>query len=290
MVKNERKEKAMIKMFIQKFGGNFKPTFWSKYCQTELKKDLVIANWCDYKFEGEIKKGERLKIVGSVKPKVGDYDENTDLEIEKLADNAQYLDIDYANYFAFEVEDVNKAQSTPGYLDTEFNESKTALAEKEDAKVAEVAAKGALTSMKSANTAITVENSLTVIDEALKKLYKNNVDGKTDLAADLTPEHIVDARTKLASLFTENVDYIKNGAVGKYNKVYLRLSNNLYNDGTVTNELIRTKKAVAVANAIDKVETCRKEKGFASIIKGLNVYGIKVVRPKEMYVIKVTNA
>ena len=63
-------------------------------------------------------------------------------------------------------------------------------------------------------------------------------------------------------------------------------SNNIYNNGTDDMELIRTKKAVAVANSIDKVETCRKEKGFANIIKGLNVYGIKVVRPKELYIIK----
>lgn len=35
---------------------NFKPMYWSKYCETELKKDLVMGNWCDYRFEGEIKK------------------------------------------------------------------------------------------------------------------------------------------------------------------------------------------------------------------------------------------
>ena len=52
-------------------------------------------------------------------------------------------------------------------------------------------------------------------------------------------------------------------------------------------ELLRTKRAVACVNSIDKLETCRKEKGFGEIIKGLNVYGAKVVRPKELYVIKV---
>ena len=50
--------------------------------------------------------------------------------------------------------------------------------------------------------------------------------------------------------------------------------------------MLRTKKALAVANAIDKVERARKEKGFADIVKGLHVYGAKLVRPKELYVIK----
>ena len=141
--------------------------------------------------------------------------------------------------------------------------------------------------MKSASKDISAETSpLDTVDTALLKLYQNNVSTKEELAADLNAEHLVLIRSKLANLFTNNVEYIKRGAVGKYNNCYLRLSNNLYNDGTDDYELIRTKKAVAVVNSIDKVETCRKELGFASIIKGLNVYGAKVVRPEELYVIR----
>ena len=274
-------------MKIQRFAGNFKPTFWSKYIQTELAKDLVIANWCDYKFEGEIKQGERVKIVGAVRPTIGTYTPGSNITVEKLADNAQYIDIDYADYFAFEVDDVDKAQSMPGYLDAQFSEAKKALAEKEDATIAEVAGRGVLAGMKSASKDISAETSpLDTVDTALLKLYQNNVSTKEELAADLNAEHLVLIRSKLANLFTDNVEYIKRGAVGKYNNCYLRLSNNLYNDGTDDYELIRTKKAVAVVNSIDKVETCRKELGFASIIKGLNVYGAKVVRPEELYVIR----
>lgn len=103
----------------------------------------------------------------------------------------------------------------------------------------------------------------------------------------MNPEHITACRKKLQTLFTDNVEYVKRGAVGKYNNCYLRMSNNLYNDGTNDWEMIRTKKAIAVANAIDKVERARKEKGFSDIVKGLHVYGGKLVRPKELYVIKV---
>lgn len=275
-------------MKLQRFAGNFKPTFWSKYIQTELAKDLVIANWCDYKFDGEIKHGERVKIVGAVRPTIGTYTPGTNISVEKLGDNAQYLDIDYADYFAFEVDDVDKAQSMPGYLDAQFSEAKKALAEKEDATIAKVAAQGANSSMKSSSLDISAQTSpLTSIDDGLLKLYQNNVSTKEELAADLNAEHIVLIRSKLANLFTNNVEYIKQGAIGKYNNVLLRLTNNLFNDGTDDLELLRTKRAVAVVNSIDKVETCRKELGFASIIKGLNVYGAKVVRPEELYVIKV---
>lgn len=265
--------------------GNFKPMYWSKYCQAELKKDLILANWCNYQFDEEVKKGARLKIVGAVRPKIQTYIPGQDLEIENLGDNSQYLDIDQYKAFAFEVDDVDRAQSVPGYLETEFDEAKEALAEDYD-KFVGTLAKGALANMKSASTDISEETSpFATINAGLVKLYKNGVTTKTELAADLNPEHITLCREKLQSLFTDNVEYIKRGAVGKYNNCFLRMSNNLYNDGTNDWEMIRTKKAIAVANGIDKVEKARKEKGFADIIKGLHVYGGKLVRPKELYVI-----
>lgn len=266
--------------------ANFKPMFWSKYCQTELKKDLILANWCDYQFEGELKSGSRLKIVGAVRPTIQKYVPGKDLEIENLGDNSQYLDITESDAFAFEVDDVDKAQSVAGYLETQFDEAKTALAESADAFVGTMA-KDANADMMSESIDISALTSfLAPIDAAHIKLYKNNVSQKTELAADLNPEHIVGLRTELAELFTENVEFVKRGALGKYANTYLRMSNNLYNDGTDDYEMVRTKKAIAFAGQIEKVETARKEKGFADIIKGLHVYGAKVVRPKELYVIK----
>lgn len=266
--------------------GNFKPMFWSKYCQTELRKDLILADWCNYQFEGEIKLGNRLKIVGAVRPTIQKYIPGQDLNIESLGDNSQYLDITESDAFAFEVDDVDKAQSIKGYLETQFDEAKAALAESADAFVGKQA-QYANSDMISSSTDISgLTNPLSPIDDAHIKLYGNNVSSKTELAADLNAEHIVAIRSKLASLFTDNVDFIKRGALGKYANTYLRMSNNLYNDNTDDYEMVRTKKAIAFAGQINNIEKARKEKGFADIIKGLHVYGAKLVRPKELYVIK----
>lgn len=266
--------------------GNFKPMPWSRWCQVQLKKALILANWCDYQYEGELKLGNRLKIVGAVRPKVQKYVPGKDLVIENLGDNSQYLDITESDAFAFEVDDIDRAQSKKGYLETQFSEAKEALAEAADAFVGKLAA-NADKSMMSKSTDISAETSfLALINQAHMALYKNDVSQTTELAADLNPEHIIGLRTELAELFTDNVEYVKRGALGKYANTYLRMSNNLYNDGVDDYEMVRTKKAIAFAGQIDKIETARKEKGFADIIKGLHVYGGKVVRPKELYVIK----
>lgn len=275
-------------MKLQLFAGNFKPTFWSEKVQTELEKSLIISNFCDYEFDGEIKYGERVKIVGVNKPTIGDYTPGTDITIETLADNAQFLDIGYRKYFAFYVDDVDKAQSNPKYLNTEMSEAGKALAEQEDKDVAKAAFDGSLTTMRSSSTDISAATDpFDTIDAGIQKLYENDVPASTELAADLNPEHIMLCKKKLSALFTNNVDYIKNSALGKYNNCYLRMTNNLYNNGTDTMEIIRTKKAVAVVGQIDQVKKADKEKGFGTIVKGLNVYGIKVVRPKELYIVKV---
>ena len=267
---------------------NFKPIFWSKYCQTELKKDLILANWCDYQFEGELKHGSKLTIVGAVRPTIQQYKKGTDLNIEHLDDTAQYLEITQADAFAFEVDDIDRAQSMPNYLETQFNEAKYALAESADKYVGSLA-KDAGEDMTSESTDLDgLTSFFKPIDDAHIKLYNNDVPQTMELAADLCPKHIVGLRKELAELFTDNVEYIKRGAVGKYANTYLRMSNNLSTDesGDVL-EMVRTKKAIAFAGQIDKLETARREKGFADIVKGLHVYGAKVVRPKELYVMKV---
>ena len=265
---------------------NFKPMYWSRYCQTELEKELVLANWCDYQFEGEFKHGSRLKIVGAVRPTIQKYIPGQDLNIENLSDNSQYIDITESDAFGFYVDDVDKAQSIQGYLETQFDESKKALAESADAFVGKQAQNANADMMSESTDISTLVSFLAPINDAHIKLYGNNVSQKTELAADLTPEHIVGLRTELASLFTDNVEFVKNGALGKYGNTYLRMSNNLYSDGVDTYEMVRTKKAIAFAGQIEKIKVSDNTKGFGEIVKGLHVYGAKLVRPKELYVIR----
>ena len=55
---------------------------------------------------------------------------------------------------------------------------------------------------------------------------------------------------------------------------------------SVKYNFIRTSKAVAFAGQIDQVKAVEKEKGFGDIVKGLYVYGAKVVRPEQAYAIQ----
>ena len=79
---------------------------------------------------------------------------------------------------------------------------------------------------------------------------------------------------------------IKNGYVGRYNNLYIKVSNNTHKNAENGSDImIRTQRAVAFANPLTHVEPYRPEKRFADAVKGFVLYGTKIVRPKELIVL-----
>jgi hypothetical protein len=93
-------------------------------------------------------------------------------------------------------------------------------------------------------------------------------------------------RQQLTELSTNNPEILKKGAVGKINNAYVCIENCLVEDGGAIHNILRTDRAVAFAEQIEKVEKYRPEDAFTDAIKGLYVFGAKVVRPEEIYVMK----
>ena len=74
--------------------------------------------------------------------------------------------------------------------------------------------------------------------------------------------------------------------MGKINNAYVCIENCLAGSSTAWYNILRTDKAVAFAEQIDKVEKYRPEDAFTDAVKGLYVFGAQIVRPKEIYVMK----
>ncbi len=266
---------------------NFVPELWSSKIEKDLEKDLVMGKWCDYEYEGELQLGKSLTVIGVNKPLVKKYTKGKKIDIENLEGNSQELPITEADYFAYEVDDIDKFQSKPGFMEAQLGEAEQAIAEEAEKFVGKQA-KNANANMTSAEiTLANLTDPLDPLDAAFIKLYQNDVSTKTKLAAELNPAHAMAVKKKLGDKFTTNNDYIKNSAFGEYNNCYIRMSNCLYNDGTCDYEMVRTKKAIAFANQMQKMKPSDNPYGFGEIVKGLHVYGAKLMRPKELYVIRV---
>lgn len=262
--------------------GNFKQTFWSKHIQTELKKSAVLVNNCNMEFEGEVKFGNSVKILGVGKPTISDYT-GKDINVETIEDSSVYLNISQRKYFAFQVDDVDKAQSKPGLMEKLMEESKEALSNTRESFVA-LQAKDA-TLIKKPAAIKTPESAKAAIDEAMMELYQNDV-AIGDIIIELPPFVWQLMRDKYIEIDTDNSSMLKNGTFGHYNGAKVFMTNQLYQDSTNGYyAMVRTKKAIAFAAQIQKIEADRMEKSFSDMVKGLDVYGAKIVRPKELCVI-----
>ena len=268
--------------------SNFKPLVWSKHIQRELEKATVLQEDCNTEFEGEARQGSRVKILGVARPTIGDYTGQNIGAPEDVPDTAVYLDIDRAKFFNFGVDDVDKAQSVEGLMQALMAESSQALAIERDRYIASLAVEAG--GFSNSTSVTTADAAKTAVDKAFVWLWEHDVKIGDDVVITVTPWFYNLFKDKLTTVATDNMEILRKGLVGTYNGARVKISNLLYNDGTDDYLMIRTKKAIAFAGQINETEAYRPEGLFKDAVKGLDTYGAKVVRPKELYVVKAHNS
>ena len=265
--------------------ANFKPVLWSKFIERDLGKILTFKADCDYKYNGEIGKGKKVKILGVGKPTIGDYTGEEIGAPETVPDSSVYLEITEAKFFNFQVDDVDEAQAKEGLMPALMEEATRAMKEEIDtfcAKDIAISCGG-----KSTSLALTKgEEALDAVDKAFEYLWNNGVTMSDKVTMYVDPEFYNLFKKYLIELKTDNDNLIAKGVLGTYNNATVKLTNNIYKAGSDKHIIIKTSKAYAFANGINETEAYRPEKLFSDAVKGLSTYGGKMVRPKEAYVIK----
>ncbi len=267
---------------------NFKPTFWSKHIQTELERLCTLADWCNTQFEGEAKKGEKVKILGLGTPTIGDYEPGTAIhDPEAVPDSSLYLEIDNAKYFNIVIDDVDKAQAVNGIMEKNLNNAAREFANIRDKYVGSLATK----SSNITKDATVITDSATIkkiVDAAVLTLRENDVPTNMEVVIELPWFAYNLFKDQLVELKTNNDKLLERGIISMYDGCYVRPSNNIHMDKqNVYYGMVRTHDAIAFASGIDKVEAYRPHNGFEDAVKGLNTFGAKIVRPKELAVFKI---
>lgn len=263
---------------------SFKQTIWSSYIESELAKLTVFENDCDFHFQGDVAKGKTVKVLGVGRPTVGDYSGEDIGAPKAVSDTAIDLVIDQAKYFNFLVDDVDQAQSKEGLMQVLMREANRALAEQRDLYIAKSCAEGAGKTVTA--TINTPESAKSAIDAAIEYLWENGVSEQGGGTMYLSPKVYKLMLDNIVALKTDNGAMLDGGLVGNYMGFKVRMSNNLYNDGTYTHIILKGSKGYAFAGGINEVEAYRPHGLFSDAVKGLNTYGGKVVRAKEVYAIK----
>jgi hypothetical protein len=268
----------MIIMAVTKF----QQTIWSKKIQDDLELKTKLVQNCTRAYEGDCKYANTVRILGVGEPTIGEYT-GADITIEEMSDKDQLLLIDQANYFAFEVKDIDKAQSVPGLPEKYQKKAVHGLAVKRDTYVANLIKSG-----KNVTTVaeLTQEAIKAGIDAAIVALRERNYDGAGVI--EITPAVYNVFKNNLIELSTNNPELIKRGVVGMYDGYEVCMSNNLAKDASAIYCCARSKDAIAFAGQINEVEAGRMERRFSDYIRGLDTFGSKIIAEAELQVIKVT--
>ena len=270
---------------------NFIPNVWSENLYTQLDKQYIAVANCNREFEGDIKnKGAIVKICGVGEVEVKDYTKNSDMTTaQALSDTVKELAINQAKYFNFQIDDIDRAQSSPKLMNAAMKIAASSLANAADFAVYSLYNEAGSRVM---NTSATVDNIVDLIIDARTKLYENNVTDAHEVVIEVSPEIAALILKAKISLSTDNGEALETGCLGSIGGCKIFVSNNLVTvasaDPNTKNHkcIVRTKRAIAFAEQLSEIEAYRPEKRFSDAVKGLHLYGAKVIYPSEMVLLE----
>lgn len=265
---------------------NFISEVWAAELLTSLKKALVYAGpgVVNRRYEGVIANaGDTVRITSISRPSIADYVAgSTVITPEPLTDASRSLVISQSKYFAFEVDDIEKRQAQSGVLEEGMREAAFGLADVADQYVA-----GLHTGVQAANvlgTRIidTADKAYNGLVDLVVKLDEANVSSAGRWSVIPPWYHgllLRDARFTDASA-SGMASAALNGQVGMVAGMSVLRSNNTPNPTADHRVVIAgTEDAISFAEQINKTETFRPENAFSDAVKGLHLYGAKLVRP-----------
>lgn len=262
---------------------NFIPILWSKKILKELDKEHMLVKNCSTQYSGEITGlGSKVKINSINEPTIGDYVPNsTSITPEQLKDESRMLEITQAKYFAFYLDDVDEKQATGGIVEEGIRKAVIGLKDKAEQFIAGKYTEAGQTVTEAS---LTSGNTFSTLMKAKTILMANNV-AENDVVLEVSP-YIWQKMILADIVYTDTGNTIRSGMFSPVLGMKVFVSNNLTTvvtdqDVAQTQCLMRTKEAIGYAEQIMKVVKFMPESSFSEAVKGLHVYGAKVLKPKE---------
>ena len=270
---------------------NMLPSIWSARILAKLEKALVFGQpgVVNRDYEGDIRAdGDRVHIHSFNDLTVAAYTKNsTTISYEQLTDTRVTLLIDQAKYFAFKVDDIDTAQMRPKLIDAASDRAAYQLAEDADSYVASLYS-GASTS----NPDNTIETSQFTATNVYQKFVDLSVlMDQVNLPADgryvVVPPWVKGLLLQNSSFVTAaKPDAVLNGEIGQIAGIRILVSNNVKTTGTspvVSHMMAGHPSGLAYAEQIVNVEGLRLEGSFADAVRGLHLYGARVLDGARLF-------
>ena len=293
----------------------FLPKIYSKKVLNFFRKASVVEAITNTDYAGEISAfGDSVRIIKEPVISVSDYTRGSDTTQTKLTDQELTLVVDSAKAFKFIVDDIETNMSHVNFKEVATSSAAYALRDSYDAAVIAAMFSGVSTSSPdhalgadaSAATQTmgqhqggsnsidllgsdgTGTDPLDVMSFMAKLLDEQSVpeEGRWFVAPPSFYNELAQSGSKLLSVdFNAGQGSIRNGLVssGKLRGFDMYKSNNVAAASTATGKIRAGHiSSTATAQTIISTEVLRDPTSFGDIVRGLHVYGAKVLRPEAL--------
>ena len=262
---------------------NFIPEVFSKLLQAKFYSSSVLPAISNTDYEGEIS-GQGEKVVIRTVPTININDYTGSITNQELTTSKVELLIDKAKYYSFKMDDVLEAQSDINMLDAATTDAAEQMRVAVETNVLASSITGATTITGQED--ITASNVLTKILDIGKALDELNIpeEGRYMVLSPTFVSLLKQSELRQAYLTGDATSPLRNGQVGVVDRFTIYQSNMLFTaasgaDSGYTHILAGHPKALCFASQFTNTETVRLESTFGSAVRGLKVYGSKIVVP-----------
>ena len=289
------------------YSGTFIPEIWSKKLIEKFYANTVLTAISNTNYEGEIRnQGDKVQIRTIPSLVINDYESGQTLVNQRPESNNVELLIDKGKYWSAIVDDVQDVQSDIGLMNMWAQDAAEQMKITIDTQVLasikpDVAAanKGATAGAISGNLnlgvtgtplAVTKTNILDTILYMGQVLDEQNrpESGRFVVLPYWATTLLKMSDIKDASLAGDGTSVLRNGRVGMIDRFTVYQSNNLPHVTDGANEcfdlIAGVKQGLTFASQLTKTETLRAESTFGNIMRGLQVYGHKVIDGESLAV------
>ena len=263
--------------------GNWLPAIYSQKVQKFFRTASVVEDITNTDYAGEIEAyGDTVNIIKEPTITVSSYNRGAQIAPQNLADDQIQMVVDQANAFAFKVDDIEERQSHVNWEALATSSGAYALKDSYDENVlaAMFSAAGTDHGTVDCGHGTGDTDPLNTLALASKTLHSSDVptDNRWTVGTPAFYEQLAQSASKLmdSSVTGDGASPLRNGKVisGQIQGFNLYMTNNfagLYG-------LFGHMSSTATANAIAKTEVVRDPDSFADIVRGLHVFGRKVLR------------
>lgn len=264
---------------------NFIPEVWSAAILEALRAKLVFPSLCNRDYEGDIREaGDTVHITGYDDVTVREYVRGQPITVDDVTDKeAAVLKIDKSDYFAFKVNDLDKAQAKADLTGKFTNSAAYNMMKNVENYISNLMDAAVETPAKTVAVGTPADAYLAVV-EAGRKLDVQNVPDEGRwlvVSPDFYALLLQDSRFIEGTEAGHNT--LLNGVVGQVRGFTVVKSNNVPRKSSSPDTqsiLAGTNAAVTFAQQVSKVEAMRMQTDFADMVRGLDLYGAKVIRPE----------